>query len=541
MTKKSLLEQIDKDETELREALQDAGNPKAPKGAVDWRIAFAEVFQGSEEEHGFDIFLANPPYVRQELLGREYKEKALKPVFPEVYTGTCDLYIYFYARAHQLLRQNGVACFISSNKWLRAAYGEKLRQHLLDSQAFHLVVDFGELPVFGVATFPAIFLWQKEPRGDTATSWAVVKDLEGCYNEGIREYVTRIGQTLPGSQFGTGKARLAVPAAADRRAKMEASGARLEELVNGKVFRGVVTGLNEAFIIDRVTRDRLMMDNSTCAEIIKPFLRGDDVRRYEFSFRDSYLIFLRHGANIRRYPSILKHLTHFRPDLTAKKLPTDEVGRKPGDYAWYEIQDAIAYFELFESTKILYPEIGKEARFVMDFDGHYPADTAHIISSNDWYLLGVLNSALAFEYLKGTCSVLGDEDKAGRLRFKPVYMETLPIPDASTRDREAVAGLAQEAQRLHTERRQRVEQFLRDLGTTPAESSSRNPLEQPWKLTPEEFTRRAHKHGTPDLRLFTTTRDETAALTEEIAKVEREIDERVAGLYGVELTESETR
>ncbi|MBI3920781.1 MAG: hypothetical protein HY318_05125 [Armatimonadetes bacterium] len=74
-----------------------------------------------------------------------------------------------------------------------------------------------------------------------------------------------------------------------------------------------------------------------------------------------------------------------------------------------------------------------------------------------------------------------------------------------------------------------------DLGTSPAESSSRNPLEQPWSLTPEEFTKRTHKHGTPDPRLFTTARDETAALTEGIAEVEREIGERVAGLYGVEL------
>ncbi|MBI3920886.1 MAG: hypothetical protein HY318_05650 [Armatimonadetes bacterium] len=80
-----------------------------------------------------------------------------------------------------------------------------------------------------------------------------------------------------------------------------------------------------------------------------------------------------------------------------------------------------------------------------------------------------------------------------------------------------------------------MEQFLRDLGTSPAESSSRNPLEQPWTLTPDEFTKRASKHGTPDLRLFTTVRDETAALTEEIVKVEREIDERVAALYGLDL------
>jgi len=555
--KKDLGNQIREHEAELASALTDSGNPSAPDGSLDWRVAFAEVFvddvrskprsvsgvastNGTPlhcvpdyERGGFDIVLANPPYVRQELLGRDYKENSLKPVFPEVYTGTCDLYVYFYARAHQLLRQNGVACFISSNKWLRAGYGEKLRQHLLDSQAFHLVVDFGELPVFGAATFLAVFLWQKEQRGDTATAWAVVKDLEGCYNEGIREHVTRIAQTLPGSQFGTGKARLAVPAAADRRAKMEASGPRLGEIARDKAYCGIVTGLNKAFVVDSITRNRLVEEDRSSVEIIKPFIIGDDIRRCELHYREAFLVFTRWGTDIQMYPAIQRHLSAFRVDLTPRKSPQDRRGRRPGPYEWHEIRDPIAYYELFGTPKIMYPEIAKEPRFAMDFRDLFGADTTHFIAIEDWYLLGVPNSVCVFEYLKYSCSVLGDEDNAGRLRLKPIYMETLPIPDASTADRESVAKLAQVAQRLHTQRRQRVEQFLRDLGASPAESSSRNPLEQPWTLTPEEFTKRAHKHGTPDPRLFTTARDETAALTDEIAKVAREIDGRVAGLYGL--------
>jgi len=134
--------------------------------------------------------LANPPYVRQELLGREYNEEGkLKPVFPEVYGGTADLYVYFYARAAQLLRKGGVGVFISSNKWLRAGYGEKLRQELLDKQAFDLIVDFGELPVFKAATFPAIFVWQQKSRGDQGTTVAIIRDLGACYVDGLREHV----------------------------------------------------------------------------------------------------------------------------------------------------------------------------------------------------------------------------------------------------------------------------------------------------------------------------------------------------------------
>ena len=117
-----------------------------------------------------------------------------------------DLYIYFYARAHELLRPGGVAAFISSNKWLRAGYGEALRRHLLDDQAFRLVMDFGELPVFeSAATDAAVFLWQKQPRADAVTRWAMVKDLDRCYAGGVRDHFRRLCvEAVPAAQFGAG-------------------------------------------------------------------------------------------------------------------------------------------------------------------------------------------------------------------------------------------------------------------------------------------------------------------------------------------------
>jgi len=168
----------------------------------------------------------------------------------------------------------------------------------------------------------------------------------------------------------------------------------------------------------------------------------------------------------------------------------------------------------------------------MDAAGYFYNDKAFALLTSDWYSLGVMNSAPAFNFLKETCSVLGDELKGGRLEFRTIYMENLPIPDAPTDERERVAELARAAQGLHTARRQRVEQFLRDAGTSPAASSSRNPLEQPWTLTPPEFARRSPRANPQH---FTGASDETFALTERITKIEREIDERVAALYGVSL------
>lgn len=185
----------------------------------------------------------------------------------------------------------------------------------------------------------------------------------------------------------------------------------------------------------------------------------------------------------------------------------------------------------------MYPVLGTEPRFGMDVQGYYGNDKTFFIASDDWYLLGVLNSMSAFAYLRSTCSVLGDEMQRGRLEFRGIHMRTLPVPSASLDERRAVAKLAQEAQRLHGQRRARVEPFLRALGLSPAQSSSRNPLEEPWRLTAEEVAR--HAKALPALKhtskVWQQARDETAALTEQIARVERAIDERVAGLYGVDL------
>jgi type I restriction-modification system DNA methylase subunit len=514
----------------------------------DWQVEFAEVFApelaketlsgemaglvnqaggqmgltAAPKEGGFDIVLANPPYVRQELLG-DYK-KDLKPVYPEVYTGTADLYVYFYGRAQQLLKKGGTACFISSNKWLRAGYGENLRRHLLDKQAFKRVVDFGELPVFDTAaTFPAIFLWQKNDRKNIPTHYAAVKDLQACYDEGILPHVEAIGESLPAKQFGLEKPRLVSRKAAKLREQMGANSVPLGEYVDGKMYRGIITGLNEAFVIDRTTRAALIEKDLKSEEIIKPLLKGDDVRHYETHYREQYLIWTYIDIPIETYPAVFEHLK--KHEKKAKK-------RWDKGKQWWELR-ACAYYDAFEKPKIIYPDIGKSPRFYLDKSGFFSNNSSYFIALEDWYLLSVLNSEYAFEYMKSTSSVLGSEDAGGRLRFFGQFLETLPIPNASDKEKELIGNLAKEVQALHSQRRAKVEQFLVEIGSSPAASNSRNRLEKPWLLDVKEFEKRAKKYGTPDPARFKLVRDETASLSEAIAKLEGEIDARVASLYGV--------
>lgn len=529
--KKDLRLEIDRLRNDLRVWLHS----DAPADAFDWAVEFAEVFQSEEsgrsaEEQGFDIIVANPPYVRMELI--KPQKPILRKRFPCVHSERADLYVYFYARAQELLRKGGVAAFISSNKWLRAGYGESLRQHLLDSQNFRLVMDFGELGVFdSAATDAAIFLWQKKPRFDAATRWAMVKDLDGCYAEGVRSHFLRLAIDVPASQFGESKPRLASSAAADLRGRMERSGPRLGELCRGLLGWGVKTGLNDAFIINQSERDELVAATPAAAEIIKPLLAGDDVRRYELHYRDTYLIYTYHGVNIHRYPSVEKHLRPFR-SFKNEKGEIVGLDHRATNQEWFELQQPqMAYRGWFDKAKICYPEIGKEARFVIEEQGRYLNNKCFFLPSADCFLLGILNSSTVFAYLKEVCALLGDKDEGGRLEYRAQYLEILPIPDTSAADRKAIGDLAKNAQELHTQRRARVERFLREIGLDPAQSTSRNPLEQPWSLSASEFTKRAKRQP---LSLYEAVRDETSAITEKIAKIEAEIDSRVAALYGLD-------
>jgi hypothetical protein len=533
---------------------------RAPAGTdsgFDWAVEFAEVFtpvararwrmddlhpmlndfkqQGvlveelkpDVESGGFDIVVANPPYIEQRSLSREYKAK-LKPIFSPIYSGTADLLVYFFGRAGQLLRPKGVGAFISSNKWLLADYGEKMRQQMLDALQFHLVVDFGDEPVFKASAYPCIFLWQQIAREDTPTALALIQDLEQCYSEGIREHVVHVARTLPSSAFGVGKPRIQPTKHTQPLLSKCKNAMPLSAFIEHGIYRGVVTGLNEVFFIDRETRDSLIDEDKRSVEVIKPMLLGEEIRRYELNSREKFLIFTRRGIDIKSFGAVRNYLKPFRPDLTPKKSASATRGRKPGPYQWYEIQDSIAYYELFDSHKIIYPQIMMSGRFYLDREKYFITQKCFMIPKGDWYMLGILNSSLVWQYIKAGSPTL----RGGYSELRNDFVSNIPIPDAPLSERKVIAKLAKQTQDLHLQRRRRVQQFLQRIGIVPAESSNRNPLEQPWTLKADEFSRRAPKQS---LKIFADARDETSALTEQITKIEYVIDEHVATLYGVPL------
>lgn len=205
--------------------------------------------------------------------------------------------------------------------------------------------------------------------------------------------------------------------------KLRKAGKPLGEVVEGKFYYGIKTGFNEAFVIDEAKRAELIAADPKSAEVIKPFVRGRDVKRWTAEWAGKYLIFTRRGIDIEKYPAIKKHLEQWRDKLEPGKTG----GRKAGSYKWFEIQDNIAYFEEFERPKIIWQEIAMSIGFGLAAEGVYMNNKCFFLplpESRLRHLLPLLNSDTVKFFLGNFVSKLN----GGAYALQSIYLEQLPIP-----------------------------------------------------------------------------------------------------------------
>ncbi|MGH7178588.1 MAG: Eco57I restriction-modification methylase domain-containing protein, partial [Tepidisphaeraceae bacterium] len=410
-------------------------------GSIDWRVQFCEIF--FSDRGGFDIVLANPPYIRQELI-KDQKPR-LKEVFGPLFSGTADLYVFFYLRGLQLLAPGGMLAYISSNKWFRAGYGEKLRAHIAKTTTVQTILDFHDLPVFEAIAYPMIFTAKKQPPTDTHTATlAEPPDLEPPYPD-VKEVVAKYGHQMPKTALGRdGTWNLMSADAQTHHANTVGKGIRIADYVGQHIHYGVKSGLSEAFIITTAERAALIRADKRSAEIIKRVAFGRDIRKWVIDQRDRWIIFSRRGIDIERYPAIKQHFSTFKKRLMPRPRSYDAAangpwkGRKPGSYAWYEIQDEVDYFAEFDKPKIVYQKFQVKPAFAFVSDGTFVNDSAYIIASDDKFLLAILNSRPFWNEIARTCSFL-----QGGYQLMRSYFENARIPDASAADRSVIGALAQ--------------------------------------------------------------------------------------------------
>ncbi|HZV69898.1 MAG TPA: Eco57I restriction-modification methylase domain-containing protein [Saprospiraceae bacterium] len=281
--------QLSKEIEKLEAEVEEIKANRIYENAFEWRFEFPEVLDDDGDFVGFDVVVANPPYIRQEEL-KEYKT-----YFERTYTtyaGTADLYVYFVEKGISFLKQHGDFIYILPNKWMRAGYGAAMRRYL-KQYAIRKILDFGDLPVFEEATtYPAILHMGKS---DPIESLLAVNIETLDFTDGLQAYalqnenaVSYAGLSDEGWSLQDQKVQMLLN-------KIKSKGTPLSQYVNGKIFYGIKTGFNEAFVIDKVTRDNLIKDDPKSLEVIKPFLAGREIKRYKSPINEKYLILIKNG------------------------------------------------------------------------------------------------------------------------------------------------------------------------------------------------------------------------------------------------------
>lgn len=416
--------------------------------AFEWRFEFPEVLDENGEFIGFDAVIGNPPYIRQEAI--KDQKPALQEMFGTFYCGTADIYTYFYKVGLKLIKPSSLLCYIAPNKFMRTGYGKNTRELLTTLARPLLAIDFGDLQVFDEATtYPAIVMVEKLALtgvtvGKKNKSVAAPAPLSGDFFTATLttpDQLTRFTDTLATVGFDMPVVALQSDSWALERPEILALMEKLRNVgtpTKGHFYRGITTGFNKAFVIDEVTKQTLIAEDAVSAEIIKPWLQGRDIRKWQSEWAGLYVIFTRKGTDIGKYPAIWRYLETFRDKLMPKPDDWDAnqenkgkewQGRKTGPYKWFEIQDNIAYFEEFASPKIISTKISLRPTFALDTTGSYLGNTSYFTPtiSGSSCLLALLNSKLFEFYARRTFA--GKQN--GYYEVQPDGLESFPIPPAT--------------------------------------------------------------------------------------------------------------
>ena len=379
-----------------------------------WHTWFSDVFN-REDKEGFDIVIGNPPYIQLQNNSGELA-KLYEDCRFQTLAKTGDIYCLFYEKGWQLLRQQGHLCFITSNKWMRAAYGEKTRGFFAQHTNPKYLIDFAGIKIFDNATVDTNILIFGKGQNEYQTRCAVTDKLNKDSLKNLSDFVQQ-QHTI--CNFSNEESWVILsPIEQSIKQKIESVGTPLKDW-DIKIYRGVLTGYNDAFIISTEKRDEILdncqaeEERQLTAELIRPILRGRDIKRYGYNWADLWLIatFPSRHYDIEMYPAVKAHLLSFgkeRLEQTGKKhiINGEEVkARKKTSNKWFETQDSISYWDDFFKPKVMWKIIGCNINFSFD-DGTMICNNAVDIMTGQrnqlLQFLGLMNSKLFDWYLKLT-------------------------------------------------------------------------------------------------------------------------------------------
>jgi len=512
--------------------------------AFTWKVEFPKIF----ENGGFDVVIGNPPYVQHRRL-IEYSDY-FKQEF-KVYTGTSDLSVYFFEQGLEILKENGLFCYINTNKFFNTEYGKPLRE-LLSSKNIQEIINFEQVTIFkGALVSSTIITLINQPTdsdfkysefhkikmaGDIFERELAIKDVRFSF-----DYIKNNSWT-----FENPKAKNLVD-------KIISSGKKLKDIDSIEIRRGITTGYDKAFII---SEDQVKVF-SKIDGLVKPLLRGKDIQKFRLDKSGLYLLFIPwhyplhedksvEGAStlaeqrlIEDYPELYKHLSSHSDNL--KNRNKSETGIR---YEWYVLQRcAASYYELFDRPKIVWGLISGNWNFALDEGKHFLTSASFFLTSSAYeplFLLGLFNSKLFQFYF----SVVGEKTAGGAFVFKKTSIEKFVIPnktDASINEKTRIRIDLENKMFNHTN------QFLDFLAAKYDVEKFTTKLKNWTSLDTKEFLNELKKNKIKIelkdemelLKLFKEEKGQAINLINEISDIEREIDNLTYLLY--DLTEEEIK
>jgi Eco57I restriction-modification methylase/TaqI-like C-terminal specificity domain/Putative RNA methylase family UPF0020 len=521
-------------------------DPAVHPRAFDWQTAFPEVF----DQGGFDVVIGNPPYVRGDWI------TAYKPYLKrhyQTFDGSADLYVYFYELGLRLLKPGAPLSFVVTNKWMKAAYAERLRRFFAEQCWVESLVNFGHAKqIFEDAdVFPSIIVARRPAEGTGPTAARVcaipreqlrINDLAVQIQEkGYQVEKTRLG---PAPWMLEPEDMMAVLAKIRERRKT------LAEYVGTRPNTGIKTGLNEAFLISSAKRDALVAEHPGCADIIRPYLRGENIDRWHSEWAGEWMIALKSSQNFRwpwsdggndaeqvfaaTYPSIYGHFKGLEDRLRARQ--------DQGVY-WWELRSC-TYWPEFERPKIVYQEIQFHPSYAADETGQLANNKVFFIASSDIYLLTVLNSPLLWWY--NWCYLPHMKDEA--LSPAIYLLEHLPIAEPTDELRSSIQSVAARLvaiKREHQNTRRELLDWLRAEHEVKTFSAA---LQEPFGLDLETFIREVRagrgRRSTLSVAAHRSLKEEherlirpAQALTKETRILEGQASDLVNAAYGLNAEE----
>ena len=374
----------------------------------DFEVYFSEVFQ---EKGGFDIVIANPPYIEHKKLKEiSYFLKSYK-----AYSGTADLYIYFYEKGLDILKEKGILAYISSNKFIKTKYGINIKK-ILSKHKIYTIIDFTKIRIFNALVASCIFILSKNKE----RSSIFVTFSDDTFLGNLSDFIIKNHVEVPYKSLNQNVWCFETKDKIELKSKIDKNTKKLGEIQGIKIYRGVTTGYNPAFIIDSDVREKLIKSNIANKTIIKPLLQGRNIKKWTYITSSKFLIFSKQGINIKTYPEVKNYLFQFKRNLDPGK------GRKSGSYKWYEIQDSTAYYNEFEKLKIIWGLTANKWTFSWDDKYNFLPSNGYILTSKKLhlkYILALMNSRLMEFYF----SFIGVMTAGGAFTLKYETVFNFPI------------------------------------------------------------------------------------------------------------------